>query len=71
MVYKILSSIWFGTIGIVAIDSNGFGWKCYIGVGEGDSERADEQIIAGNGTPTGKAIALAAFPELNPDEFKS
>ena len=69
MNYKILGSIWFRTIGIVAIDSNGNGWKCYIGCGLGDNEEDDEQKVAGYGQPTGKTIAIAAFPDLNPETF--
>lgn len=71
MDYKILGSIWFGVIGIIAIDSNGNGWKCYIGNGIGDNEDDDAQKIAGYGMPVGRAIALAAFPNLNQEEFKS
>jgi hypothetical protein len=69
---KILGSIWFGgTIGIVAVDSVGHGWKCYIGNGVGFDEMIDALQIAENGFPTGKNIAIAAFPNLNPDEFLS
>jgi hypothetical protein len=73
MKYKILGSIWFGTIGIVAIDSNGFGWKCYIGNSHsgGADEEADAQFIAGHGMPTGPAIALASFPQLKAEDYKS
>jgi len=71
MEYKILGSIWFGTIGIVAVDSNDHGWKCYIGCGLGDDEKTDEQKISGYGTPVGRARAIAAFPNLNPETFKS
>jgi hypothetical protein len=67
MKYKILGVIWFNTIGIVAVDSNGFGWKCYIGNGIGSDEESDSQFIAENGMPTGRGVALGAFPQLNPD----
>jgi hypothetical protein len=71
--YKILGSIWFGKIGIVAVDNNGFGWKVYIGLGLGfgNNQKDDEQFIAANGFPVGKSIALASFPELKPYEFRS
>jgi hypothetical protein len=71
MSYKILRSIWFNFIGIVAIDSDGHGWKCYIGTGTGYDEDADCQLIAGVGMPTGKAIAVASFPSLDADKFIS
>ena len=71
MEYRVLGSIWFGKIGIVAIDSNGHGWKAYIGIGTGLDLTGDEQIIASKGVPVGQAIALAAFSELEPTEFKN
>lgn len=67
----ILDSIWFGVIGIVAVDSNGHGWKCYIGSSMGEDEKTDCQRIATNGMPIGQAIALAAFPNLEQKEFKN
>ena len=72
MSHKVLDSIWFGTIGIVAVDSNGFGWKCYIGSATfSTSQDNDAQKIAENGMPTGRAIALATFPNLKATEFKA
>ena len=69
--YKVLDSIWFGIIGIVAIDSNGFGWKCYIGTGIGLDKGEDEQKIAKTGMSVGKTIAHATFPNLPQDKFRS
>lgn len=46
---KILSSLWFGHIGIVKV-FNGFETKWYIGNGEGYSIEADERYIADYGT---------------------
>lgn len=71
MKYKVLDSIWFGKIGIVVIDSDGNGWKAYIGFGTGFNVLEDCQIIAQVGVPVGQAIALAAFPNLEPEKFLS
>lgn len=74
--YKIIGSIWFssmkGTMGIVAIDSDGGGWKAYIdyvGTTDSQDQEADEQEIAKNGAPVGKAIACASFPSLDSEKF--
>lgn len=66
---NVIDSIWFGTIGIVAINSDDHGWKAYIGQGHGFDMSADEQLIADTGMPVGKDIACAAFQGQDPDKF--
>jgi hypothetical protein len=72
---KVIDSIWFNSIGIVAVDSyfgDEKGWKCYIGiVAFPSTEEADAEYIARNGMPTGRGIALGAFPNLEITGFKS
>lgn len=70
MEYKVLGSVWFGTIGIVAVRSFNDDWKCYIGIGTGYSKALDQQEIAQLGKPVGKDIATAVFKELDPKCFK-
>lgn len=50
MNYKILGSVWYGTIGMVLID-DGYEQKAYIGIGYGDNQKEDEQHIASYGMP--------------------
>jgi hypothetical protein len=52
--YKVVESIWFNRIGIVKIETMYFGFKYYIGVGEGLNQDEDEQKIARNGMPVYK-----------------
>jgi len=52
--YKVVESIWFNRIGIVKIETMYFGFKYYIGVGEGVNQDEDEQKIARNGMPVYK-----------------
>ena len=83
MRYDVIGHIWFTNlageqIGIVAINSNDHGWKAYIGIAPEiknssfcpmDYVEAHTQHIAREGSPVGKAIACAAFPQFNPETF--
>lgn len=83
MDYKILGSIWYTPpmpspviaivldIGFVAIASgpDGDKWKCYCGFGLGGDQAIDEQIIASRGVKVPKAVAVAHFPQLDPERF--
>lgn len=66
---KVIDSVWFGQIGIVAIQSGEDKWKAYIGSAFSGSQYEDEQFVAKLGKPTGKGIAVGAFPDLDPDKF--
>lgn len=74
---KILGSVWYtaqqfgGSIGFVAIKSGPDldKWKVYVGIGFGGLESVDEQMIAGSGAKVTKAVALAHFPDLDPEKF--
>ena len=75
--YHTLDSIWFTPamqpiIGIVAIDSDGNGWKAYIGTlpnVNANNKIEDEQYIAAHGVPLGRRLAIATFPQYNPEKF--
>jgi hypothetical protein len=65
------------TIGIVAVESwredggKEYEWKCYIGLGVGLDQEADEQFIAGHGQPLANREAAAAFfSQLDPNKYR-
>lgn len=68
---EILDSVWFGTIGIVKIDT-GFETKWYIGKGEGISQKDDEEFIASYGTPFyPKMLSLFFMDNISRTELKN
>lgn len=63
-------------VGIVAVCSfknlHSMEWKCYIGYGKGENQSKDEQWIAKHGNPLAiKSAAVALFPELDPEGYRS
>lgn len=50
MTTKILGSVWFGSIGVVLVDT-GHGQKAYIEQGFGNDQKEDEEYIARHGKP--------------------
>lgn len=73
MNYNILDTIWrtgLNTIGVVAIKTN-TGWKAYMGVADGFSEKEDKYKIASSGTKLRKAEAIAFFPKLDPKKCEN
>lgn len=75
--YHVINSYWYtgqefgGVIGFVAIrrEHDSEEWKVYCGVGWGVDPAIDSQMIAGGGAKVTREVALAHFPDLDPDKF--
>ena len=61
--YNVVDSFWFNKIGIVKVRSTDYTFKYYIGVGKGDSQTEDEQLIAATGSPV-SPYALKMFFDI-------
>ncbi len=74
MSYKILASRWFSTdrggIGVVAIETFIDEWAAYIGIGDGFSQRTDEQYVARLGTKLLAEEAHGFFGHLDILKYK-
>lgn len=73
MTYDVIGVMWLtgnqGCFGIVAIKTLPDNWKSYMGNAIGGDEEIDKQYIAATGAKLPEALAIAAFPRLDPEKF--